>query len=67
PLGLAIAWVLCAEVNPAAFGWSIPWTPTLGSIVPPVALGIAAALLAGLAPTRAAARAVTGAARHELA
>ena len=67
PLGLAIAWVLCVEVNPAAFGWSIPWTPTAGSILPPVALGIAAALLAGLAPTRAAARAVTGAARHELA
>ena len=67
PLGLAIAWVLCVEVNPAAFGWSIPWTPTAGSFLPPVALGIAAALLAGLAPTRAAARAVTGAARHELA
>lgn len=67
PLGLAIAWVLCVEVNPVAFGWSIPWTPTAGSILPPVALGIAAALLAGLAPTRAAARAVTGAARHELA
>ena len=67
PLGLAIAWVLCVEVNPAAFGWSIPWTPTLGSIMSPVALGIAAALLAGLAPTRTAARAVTGAARHELA
>ncbi|MYE82737.1 MAG: FtsX-like permease family protein [Gammaproteobacteria bacterium] len=67
PLGLAIAWVLCVEVNPAAFGWSIPWTPTVGSILLPVALGIAAALLAGLAPTRAAAHAVTGAARHELA
>ena len=67
PLGLAIAWVLCVEVNPAAFGWSIPWTPTVGSIMPPVALGVAAAMLAGLAPSRTAARAVTGAARHELA
>lgn len=67
PLGLAIAWVLCVEVNPAAFGWSIPWTPTPGSVMPPVGLGIAAALLAGLAPTRTAAHAVTGDARHELA
>ena len=66
PLGLAIAWVLCTEVNPRAFGWSIPWTPTAASVLPPVGLGMGAALLAGIAPTRAAARAVTGAARHEL-
>ena len=66
PLGLAIAWVLCTEVNPRAFGWSIPWAPTAANVLPPVGLGIGAALLAGLAPTRAAARAVTGAAQHEL-
>ena len=65
PLGLAIAWVLCAEVNPRAFGWSIPWAPNAANVLPPVALGVGAALLAGLAPTRAAVRAVTGAARHE--
>ena len=65
PLGLAIAWVLCAEVNPRAFGWSIPWTPGVANVLPPVALGVAAALVAGLAPTWSAARTVTGAAQHE--
>ncbi len=65
PLGLAIAWVLCTEVNPRAFGWSIPWTPGLANVLPPVSLGVAAALLAGLGPTWVAARTVTGAAQHE--
>ena len=45
PLGLGIAWVLCSEVNPRAFGWSISWRVEAGNLVPPVALGIAAALL----------------------
>ena len=67
PLGLGIAWVLCAEVNPRAFGWSISWRVEARNLVPPVALGIAAALLAGLGPTRRATRALTGAVRDELA
>ena len=65
PLGLGIAWVLCAEVNPRAFGWSIRWTPDAASVLPPVALGVAAALLAGIAPTWGAVRTVTGAMQHE--
>ena len=51
PLGLAIAWVLCAFVNPAAFGWSIDLRIDAASVLLPVALAIGAALLAGALPT----------------
>ena len=51
PLGLAIAWVLCTFVNPAAFGWSIDLRIDAASVLLPVALAIGAALLAGALPT----------------
>lgn len=51
PLGLTIAWVLCAFVNPSAFGWSIAMRVDAASVVVPVALACAAAVLAGAIPT----------------
>lgn len=51
PLGLAIAWVLCTFVNPAAFGWSIDLRVDAASVLLPVALAIGAAMLAGALPT----------------
>ena len=51
PLGLAIAWVLCAFVNPAAFGWSIDLRVDAASLLVPFALAIGGALLAGALPT----------------
>ena len=51
PLGLAIAWVLCAFVNPAAFGWSVDLRVDAASLLVPFALAIGGALLAGALPT----------------
>lgn len=51
PLGLTIAWVLCAFVNPSAFGWSIAMRVDAASVLVPVALTCAAAVLAGAIPT----------------
>ena len=51
PLGLTIAWVLCAFVNPSAFGWSIAMRVDAASVLVPVALACAAAVLAGAIPT----------------
>ncbi|MCY3839539.1 MAG: ABC transporter permease, partial [Gammaproteobacteria bacterium] len=50
PLGLAIAWVLCDFVNPAAFGWSISLHVDFVSIAGPLLLGILAAWAAGALP-----------------
>ena len=50
PLGLAIAWVLCDFVNPAAFGWSISLHVDFASIGGPLLLGLLAACAAGLLP-----------------
>ena len=50
PLGLAIAWVLCDFVNPAAFGWSIDLHVDFASIAGPLLLGLVAALAAGALP-----------------
>ena len=50
PLGLFIAWVLCAFVNPHAFGWSIDLQPSARAIGLPLLSGIGAALLAGAIP-----------------
>ena len=50
PLGLAIAWVLCDFVNPAAFGWSIGLHVDLASIAGPLLLGALAACAAGALP-----------------
>ncbi len=51
PLGLAIAWVLCAFVNPAAFGWSIDLRVDAASLLVPFTLAIGGAVLAGALPT----------------
>ncbi|MDE0038292.1 MAG: FtsX-like permease family protein [Gammaproteobacteria bacterium] len=50
PLGLAIAWVLCDFVNPAAFGWSIGLHVDFASIAGPLLLGVLAACAAGALP-----------------
>ncbi len=50
PLGLAIAWVLCDFVNPAAFGWSIRLRVDFASIAGPLLLGAVAACAAGALP-----------------
>lgn len=50
PLGLAIAWVLCDFVNPAAFGWSINLRVDVASITGPLLLGVLAACAAGALP-----------------
>ena len=51
PLGLAIAWVLCAFVNPSAFGWSIDLRVDAASLLVPFVLAIGGAVLAGALPT----------------
>ena len=51
PLGYATAWVLCAFVSPAAFGWSIDLYPDLGATLTPLAWGMLAALAAGALPS----------------
>ena len=66
PLGLAIAYVLCAEVNPRAFGWSISFGIDVSALVTPMLLGIAAALLAGLVPIWRGVGTLGGAPEHAL-
>ena len=66
PLGLAIAYVLCAEVNPRAFGWSISFGIDVWALVTPILLGIAAALLAGVVPIWRGIRALGGAPERAL-
>ena len=51
PLGLAIAWVLCAIVNPQAFGWAINLRVDAGALGLPLLLCLAAALAAGAVPS----------------
>jgi putative ABC transport system permease protein len=50
PLGIAMAWVLCAVINPRSFGWTVALQMPLTGWLPPLLLGLAAALLAGLLP-----------------
>ena len=50
PLGLAMAWALCAVVNPRAFGWTVSLHLPVAGWLPPLVLGFAAALLAGALP-----------------
>lgn len=51
PLGVAIAWVLCAFVNPLAFGWTITLHVAAEAFWLPLLLCLAGALLAGAVPT----------------
>ena len=66
PLGLVIAYVLCAEVNPRAFGWSISFGIDMPSILTPTLLGVVAAVLAGLVPVWRGVRALGGTPEHAL-
>jgi putative ABC transport system permease protein len=50
PLGLGIAWVLCDQINPRAFGWSIPLRPSLAAMARPILCGFIVAPLAGWLP-----------------
>jgi len=50
PLGLAMAWTLCAVINPRSFGWTVALDVPLSGWLPPVLLGLAAALLTGALP-----------------
>jgi putative ABC transport system permease protein len=50
PLGLALAWVLLAVVNVAAFGWRLPMHVFPADWLMLFAAALAAALLAGLIP-----------------
>ena len=50
PLGAAMAWVLCAVVNPRAFGWTIELALAGRAWFEPVLLGMGATLLAALLP-----------------
>ena len=50
PLGLAVGWILCTWLNPAGFGWSVPFGIHTRAIVVPVAFGFVAALVAAAAP-----------------
>ena len=51
PLGLLLGWVLCAIINPRAFGWTIELLLTAGPVVVPLAAGVLAALVAGAVGT----------------
>ncbi|MBK0400687.1 ABC transporter permease [Limibaculum sp. M0105] len=50
PLGIAVAWILVAVVNVAAFGWRLPLHLFPGEWAALAALALAAAFLAALAP-----------------
>ena len=66
PLGLVIAYVLCAEVNPRAFGWSISFGIDVAAVLTPTMLGVVAALLAGLVPAWRGIKALGGAPENAL-
>ncbi len=51
PLGAFMAWVLCAVVNPLAFGWSIALRFDWPAVGLPLALCVAAAVAAGALPS----------------
>ena len=51
PLGLLMGWLLCAVINPRAFGWTVHLRPAFSEVALPLVLGIGAAILAGLLPS----------------
>ena len=51
PLGLAMGAILCAVINPRAFGWSIELTVSAAALAWPMALGFLAAVAAAVAPS----------------
>jgi putative ABC transport system permease protein len=50
PLGIGMAWLLCEVINPRAFGWTIRLALPWSGWGPPLLIGFAAAVLAGLLP-----------------
>jgi putative ABC transport system permease protein len=50
PLGIAMAWTLCAVINPRSFGWTVSLALPPSGWILPVLLGLMAAVLAGLLP-----------------
>ncbi|MBX3705183.1 MAG: ABC transporter permease [Pseudomonadales bacterium] len=50
PLGICMAWLLCQVINPRAFGWTIALGLPASGWLPPLALGLLAAVFAGLLP-----------------
>lgn len=50
PLGLAVAWLLVAQINPLAFGWRLPLTLFPGQWAALGALTLGVAMLAALWP-----------------
>ena len=54
--GLALAWVLIAEVNKQSFGWTIRMKSPLEVLIQAVLLAIGAAGVAGYLPAHWAAR-----------
>lgn len=50
PLGVAMAWVLCTVINPRSFGWTVTLSLPLAGWLPPLLLGMAAAVLTGALP-----------------
>jgi len=51
PLGLVMGWLLCAVINPRAFGWSLEMQLAAGAFVWPVTSAVVVMIAAGLAPT----------------
>ena len=47
PLGFVLGWILCAVVNPRAFGWVVQLSPSASAIMGPVFWGVLAAIIAG--------------------
>ncbi len=47
PLGVMFGWLLCAVINPRAFGWTIELQLSVGAFLWPCAWGMLAAMIAG--------------------
>jgi putative ABC transport system permease protein len=50
PLGLVMGWLLCAEVNPRAFGWVVPLVVSPAAVSIPALSGLAVIVLTSLLP-----------------
>jgi ABC-type antimicrobial peptide transport system permease subunit len=47
PLGIWLGFILCSEVNPRAFGWTLGFRLLSGPVLLPVLLALSASLVAG--------------------
>ena len=48
PLGICFGWILCAVINPRAFGWTVDLQLSAGGLFWPVFWGLTAAAMAGV-------------------